>query len=78
MQSEYVKAQAAYVEEFGLKSKGETQTTTSEFEETLVNYMESYGYSKKCNWNVDSNSNGDRSLTLKFWLGTTILRPVVF
>ena len=44
------KSNAAYVEEFPLKTADEYGTTTSDFEETLVLYMQSYGYRKKGQW----------------------------
>ena len=41
------KAQAMYVEEFPLASN---DNETSDFEETLIHYISSYGYDKKRNW----------------------------
>ena len=58
-----VKAQAAYVEEFDIKNANDVDTT-SEFEETLVKYIESYGYNKKRNWIGSGSAGGGRQREL--------------
>jgi len=50
----YLKSQAAYVEDFVLKSPSSTATTA--YEETLISYLDTYGYRKRCRWSTGSGS----------------------
>lgn len=45
----HLKAQAAYIEDFPKKTNG-TTTNVSDFERTLVHYMESYSYGTQQSW----------------------------
>ncbi|CAB9527498.1 Tyrosyl-DNA phosphodiesterase 1 [Seminavis robusta] len=49
------KAQGAYIQNFGRKTPNNT-TTTTDFEDSLVQYIQSYKYNKKFRWD-DSNTN---------------------
>lgn len=73
----YLKAQGAYVQDFSLK-RNDSQLQ-SEFEQTLVSYLSSYGYNKKNKWSAygDNITLNDQIARYDFDLALVKLVPSV-